>query len=122
MLAYFYPSQGACNEREVRCTQGSLPLFAMHVCSPPFTLAQFSSPLQMCQHHQVYNTLCMCVSFSQTFYQRISSLFTMPLDSSNDAKLDDSSGMLVFINLSLVLIATYYKHISPDITLLGCHP
>ena len=30
--------------------------------------------------------------------------------------------MLVFINLSLVLIATYYKHISPNITLLGCHP
>ena len=29
---------------------------------------------------------------------------------------------LVFINLSLVLIATYYKPISPNITLLGCHP
>ena len=26
-----------------------------------------SSPLQICQHHQVYTTMCMCVSFSQTF-------------------------------------------------------
>jgi hypothetical protein len=49
-------------------------------------------PLQMCQHHHVFSTLCMCVSFSQTFYQRISSLFTTPLDPSNDAKLDHSSG------------------------------
>ena len=30
--------------------------------------------------------------------------------------------VLVFINLSLVLVATYYKPISPNITLLGCHP
>ena len=29
--------------------------------------------------------------------------------------------LLVFINLSLVLAATYYKPISPNITLLGCH-
>ena len=26
-----------------------------------------SSPLQMCQHHQVYNILCKCVSISQIF-------------------------------------------------------
>jgi hypothetical protein len=61
MFVYFYPSQSACNEREVERTQGSLSLFAMHVCFPPFTLAQFSSPflspLQMCQHHQVYTTI-----------------------------------------------------------------
>jgi hypothetical protein len=30
------------------------------------------SPLQMCQHHHVSTILCTCVSFSQTFYQRIS--------------------------------------------------
>jgi hypothetical protein len=28
---------------------------------------QLLSPLQMCQHHQVYTTMCMCVSFSQIF-------------------------------------------------------
>jgi hypothetical protein len=28
-----------------------------------------SSPLQMCQHHQVFTTLCMCVSFSQIFFK-----------------------------------------------------
>jgi hypothetical protein len=30
--------------------------------------------------------------------------------------------LLIFINLSLVLIAIYYLPTSPNITLLGCHP
>jgi hypothetical protein len=64
MLVYFYPSQSACNEREAEHTQGSLSLFAMHVCSPPFILAHFSSPfsspLQMCKHHQVITILQVC--------------------------------------------------------------
>ena len=34
----------------------------------------------------------MCISFSQTFFKRIITHFTTPLDPSNDAKLDHSSG------------------------------
>ena len=41
-----------------------LPLFPHRV--DPLQL-QVLSPLQMCQHHRVYTTMCMCVSFSQTF-------------------------------------------------------
>jgi hypothetical protein len=82
--------------REKLSTHKPPSLFAMHVCSPPFTLAHFSSPLsmplQMCQHHQVYNTLCTCVSFSQIFFKGLVTQFTMPLDPSNNAKVDHSSG------------------------------
>ena len=42
----------------------------------------------MCQHHQVYTTMCMCVSFSQSFSKGLA----MPLNPSDDAKLDHSSG------------------------------
>ena len=49
-----------------------LRVHAMLVCSPPFTLAQLSSPLQLCQHHQVYPTMCMCVSIFINIFQRIS--------------------------------------------------
>jgi len=51
-----------------------------------------SSPLQMCQHHQVYNTLCTCVSFSQSFSKELITQFTTRLDPSMFAKLDHSSG------------------------------
>jgi hypothetical protein len=76
MLVYFYPTQCACNEREAKRTQGSLSLFAMHVCSPPSTLAQFSSPfsspLQICHHHQVFTIKCLCVSIFINIFQGIS--------------------------------------------------
>ena len=55
--------------------------------SPPIT-----PPLQMCQHHYVFTILCMCVSFSQMFSKGLVTQFTTPLDPSNDAKLDHSSG------------------------------
>ena len=39
-----------------------------------------------------YTTLCMCVSFSQTFSKGFFTQFTTTLDPSNDARLDHSSG------------------------------
>ena len=42
----------------------------------------------MCQYNQVYNTLCTCVSFSQTFFKELTTQLATPLDPSNDAKLD----------------------------------
>jgi hypothetical protein len=51
-----------------------------------------TSPLQMCQHHQVYNTMCLCVSIFTTIFKGLVTQFTTPLDPSNDAKLDHSSG------------------------------
>jgi hypothetical protein len=51
-----------------------------------------SSLLQICQHHQVFTNLCACVSFSQTFPKGLVTQFSTPLDPSNDAKLDHSSG------------------------------
>ena len=46
----------------------------------------------MCQHHQVCTTMCMCVSFSQTFSKGLVTQLATPLDPSDDAKLDHSSG------------------------------
>ena len=57
-----------------------------------FTTTLTSSPLQMCQHHQVCTTMCMCVSFSQIFFKGLSTQLDTPLDPSDDAKLDHSSG------------------------------
>ena len=51
-----------------------------------------SSPLQMCQHQQVCTTMCMCVSFSQTFSKGLVTQLATPLDPSDNAKLDHSSG------------------------------
>jgi hypothetical protein len=39
--------------------------------------------LQMCQHHQVYTTKCMCVSIFTIFFKELITQFTMPLDLSN---------------------------------------
>ena len=53
------------------------PLFMSDASGHPVTNAfnsyslSTSSPLQMCQHHQVYNTLCTCVSFSQIFFKEL---------------------------------------------------
>jgi hypothetical protein len=52
-----------------------------------------SSPLQMCQHHQVYTIMCKCVSISQTFSPKeLATRLATPLNPSNDAKLHHSSG------------------------------
>ena len=73
MLAYFYPSQSACNEREAERTQGSLSLFAMHVCSPPFILAHFFLHfylLYKCANTTKCTPPCECVlAFSQIFFK-----------------------------------------------------
>jgi hypothetical protein len=42
-----------------------------------------SSPLQICQHHQVFTNLCTCVSFSQTFPKGLATQLAMPLDPNN---------------------------------------
>ena len=51
-----------------------------------------SSPLQMCQHHQVYTIMCKCVSIFTNIFKGLVTQFTSPLDISDDAKLDHSSG------------------------------
>ena len=50
-------------------------------------------PLQMCQHHQVYTTMCMCVSiFINIFPKELASQLATSLDPNTHAKLDRSSG------------------------------
>jgi hypothetical protein len=56
------------------------------------TFLFLSKPLQMCQHHQVYITMCMCVSIFTIILKELTTQFATPLDPSNDAKLDHSSG------------------------------
>jgi hypothetical protein len=59
----------------------------------PLSITQTPSPSQMCQHHQVYITMCMCVSiFTNIFPKDLATQLAMPLDPNNDAKLDHSSG------------------------------
>jgi hypothetical protein len=50
-------------------------------------------PSQMCQHQQVFTTLCTCVSiFTIIFSMELATQIATPLDPSTYAKLDRSSG------------------------------
>jgi hypothetical protein len=51
-----------------------------------------STPLQMCQPHKCTTLRVSELAFSQTFFKGIFTLFTTPLDPSNIAMLDRSSG------------------------------
>jgi hypothetical protein len=56
------------------------------------TKTNSSTPLQMCQPHKCTIFSVSELEFSQTFFKGIFTLFTMPLDPSNIAMLDRSSG------------------------------
>jgi hypothetical protein len=59
----------------------------------PLSTAQTPSPSQMCQHQQVFTTLCTCVSiFTIIFLKELATQLVTPLDPSIYAKLDRSSG------------------------------
>ena len=50
-------------------------------------------PLERCQDHQVYTTMCKCVSiFTSIFPKDLASQLATPLDPNTYAKLDRSSG------------------------------
>jgi hypothetical protein len=64
-----------------------------HLNPKPLSTTQTPQPSQMCQHQQVFTTLCTCVSiFTIIFSKELATQLATPLDSSNDAKLDHSSG------------------------------
>jgi hypothetical protein len=47
----------------------------------------------MCQHHHVINNMCKCVSiFTIILLKELTTQLATPLDPSNDAKLDHTSG------------------------------
>jgi hypothetical protein len=46
----------------------------------------------MCQHHQVYTFMCKYISIFTIIFKELITQLATPLDSSNDAKLDYSSG------------------------------
>ena len=50
------------------------------------------SPLQMCQQHQVNNTMCMCVRIFTIIFKGFLLDLTTPLNPSNITMLDRSSG------------------------------
>ena len=63
------------------------------LASPSWSTSTLTpSPLQMCQQHQVNNTMCMCFSIFTIIFKGFSLDFTTPLDPSNIAMLDCSSG------------------------------
>jgi hypothetical protein len=62
---------------------------------PQKRLLTAQTPLssQMCQHQQVFTTLCTCVSiFTIIFLKELATQLATPLDPSTYAKLDRSSG------------------------------
>jgi hypothetical protein len=59
----------------------------------PLSTAQTPSPSQMCQHQQVFTTLCTYVSiFTIIFSEELGTQLDSPLDPNTYAKLDHSSG------------------------------
>ena len=83
------PSLGKFRTRLVAMSDAS-----SHLVTSAFN--SFSSPtatpLQMCQHHQVYTTTCKCVSIFTIIFKELITQFTTPLDPNMYAKLDRSSG------------------------------
>jgi hypothetical protein len=75
----------ACPESGPMSGQHQWPL------SLPF-LHRVDHHQRMCQRHQVYTTMCMCVSIFTIIFKELDTQLVTPLDPSNDAKLDHSSG------------------------------
>jgi hypothetical protein len=68
------------------------PLFSSVSLSSRSASTTTTSPLQMCQHHQVYIIMYMCVSVFTIIFKELTTQLAMALDPSNDVKLYHSSG------------------------------